>query len=77
MIIQFLISKLRKLLGFNDDPLPELRKTAEGLKADIAKAKKDKKRYSHLEHELISVMAVIVAIERGIPYRNGSLDWGR
>ena len=77
MIIQFLISKLRKLLGFQDDPLPELRATAETLKATIAKAKKDKKRYSHLERELLRTTAVIVAIERGIPYRNGALDWGR
>ncbi|WP_376710349.1 hypothetical protein [Pseudochrobactrum lubricantis] len=77
MIIQFLISKLRKLLGLHDDPLLELRATAETLKATIAKAKKDKKRYSHLERELLRTTAVIVAIERGIPYRNGSLDWGR
>lgn len=77
MIIHFLISKLRKLFGFNDDPLPALNKKADELTAAIEKAKHDKKKYSHLQNELYSVKAIIMTIERGIPYRNGKFEWGQ
>lgn len=77
MIIQFIISKLRRLFGTQTSPLPELNMEAVKLRKEIAAAKKAKKRYSHLERQLLGVMAKIVAVERGIPYRNGSLDWGR
>jgi len=77
MIIQFIASKFRTLWERYVDPLPDLHRKAEALKAEIVKAKKQKKRYSHFEAELRSVMATIIAVERGISYRNGSLDWGR
>ncbi|MGU3575676.1 hypothetical protein ACLBWZ_09085 [Brucellaceae bacterium C25G] len=77
MIIHFLISKLRKFFGFNDDPLPALRKRANELQVTIAKNKRDKKKYSHLERELYSINAIIMTIERGIPYRNGKFEWGK
>lgn len=77
MIISFLISKLRKLFGFDHDYLPALTKRAEELKAAIAKAKRDKKKYSHLESELCTTTAIIMTIERGIPHRNGKFEWGQ
>lgn len=77
MFIHFISSKFRTLWERYVDPLPALHRKAEALKAEIVKAKKQKKRYSHFEAELRSVMATIIAVERGISYRNGSLDWGR
>ncbi len=76
MIIHFIASKFRALWERYVDPLPRLRRKAESLKAEIAKAKKQKKRHSHFEAELRTVMATIIAVERGISYRKGSLDWG-
>ena len=77
MIIHFITSKFRTLWERYIDPLPSLHRKAEALKAEIAKAKKQKKRFSHLEAELRHVMTTIIAVERGISYRNGTLDWGR
>lgn len=77
MIIHFLISRIRKLFGFDHDYLPEFKKRAEELKAAIAKAKRDKKKYSHLQSELCDITAIIMTIERGIPYRNGKFEWGQ
>lgn len=77
MFIHFIASKFRTFWERYIDPLPGLHRKAEALKAEIVKAKKQKKRYSHLEAELRHVMATIIAVERGISYRNGSLDWGR
>ena len=76
-MISFIKSKFRTFWERYVDPLPRLRREAEALKSAIDKAKKQKKRTSHLEAELRCVMATIIAVERGISYRNGSLDWGR
>lgn len=77
MIIHFLISKLRKLFGLNNNPLPALNKKADELTAAIEKAKRDKKKYSHLQSELCKIRAIIMTIERGVPYRNGKFEWGQ
>ncbi len=77
MFIHFIASKFRTFWERYIDPLPSLHRKAEALKAEIVKAKKQKKRFSHLEAELRQVMATIIAVERGISYRNGSLDWGQ
>lgn len=77
MIISFIKSKFRTFWERYIDPLPRLHREAEALRTEIDKRKKQKKRTSHLEAELRGVMATIIAVERGISYRNGSLDWGR
>ena len=77
MIISLLISRLRKLFGFNDDPLPAFKKRAAELTVAIEKAKRDKKKYSHIQRELFATNVVIMTIERGIPYRNGKFEWGQ
>ena len=58
MIVHFVISKLRILFGFNEDPLPALNKKIDELTSTIEKAKRDKKKYSHLQNELYKVKAI-------------------
>ncbi|UGQ23255.1 MULTISPECIES: hypothetical protein [Brucella/Ochrobactrum group] len=59
------------------DPLPTLRKEAEDLRLQMEKAKRQKKAFKDIERAFIRKNAETIAVERGISYRNGSLDWGR
>lgn len=77
MIIHFIASKFRTIWERYVDPLPRLRREAEKLRQDMEKAKRQKKAHKHIEREYIRKTADIVAVERGISYRNGSLDWGQ
>lgn len=77
MIIHFIASKFRTLWERYIDPLPGLRKEAEELRLQMEKAKRQKKAFKDIERAFIRKNAEIIAVERGISYRNGSLDWGR
>lgn len=77
MIIHFIASKFRTVWERYIDPLPTLRKEAEELRLQMEKAKRQKKAFKDIERAFIRKNAEIIAVERGISYRNGSLDWGR
>ena len=76
MIIHFIASKFRALWERYVDPLPRLRREAEIARAKMEKAKRQKKAYKPYERDYIRKTAEIIAVERGISYRKGSLDWG-
>lgn len=76
MIISYIASSIRNIWERFVDPLPRLRREAEKLKIDLAKAKRQKKAYKHIEQAYVRKTAEILAVERGVPYRNGSVDWG-
>lgn len=77
MIISFIASKFRNFWERFVDPLPRLHREANKLKGELEKAKRQKKAYKHIERDYVRKTAEIIAVERGVSYRNGSLDWGR
>lgn len=77
MIISFIASKFRTFWERYIDPLPALRREAEELRLQMEKAKRQKKGSKEIERAYRLKTAEIIAVERGISYRNGSLDWGQ